>query len=336
MSKTEVQPPPYNERGRAYSPSVARNSHFKSPSARPRNTSGSPNAPRDMPRSERRSPELVRRVSPVARFDHSPEHSKKRPAPARSMEPELPSLIQRRGPEAIAKMPRLHLDQEKAHNAYPEAAPQMARSAPPHQHSFGPDAHLPPPSRLFRARERDFGYAPLSNDAAYDDPRKVSPSHTVYYDPVSAPSSATPRTFMPHAAALPSPAYHANHLGHGRPDYASDASDETYQRMSANKMQFLALFSDFYESLSDSRTLKVTLEYQIRSSNALLHTLQRSNKVFDETVDRRVRQESQAWESRFARLEDRLDRMDARLADALAHITAEPRADLAVKPDHHG
>ena len=81
-----------------------------------------------------------------------------------------------------------------------------------------------------------------------------------------------------------------------------------------NKMHFLSLFSDFFDSLQDSRTLKANLEYQIRSSNTLLQTLQRSNRVLEETVDRRVREETASWHARVERLEEQLERTNAELA----------------------
>ncbi|WFD07550.1 hypothetical protein MVES1_002917 [Malassezia vespertilionis] len=97
----------------------------------------------------------------------------------------------------------------------------------------------------------------------------------------------------------------------------------------ANKIQFLSLFSDFFDSLSDSRTLKATLEYQIRSSNTLLQTLQRSSNVFDETVERRIRHESDAMESRFARLEGKVDDAIRRMDEAIASLANESTQNAA-------
>ena len=104
----------------------------------------------------------------------------------------------------------------------------------------------------------------------------------------------------------------------GRVTDASDAELASAPPRSpmAQKAQFLSLFSDFFDSLADSRTLKATLEHQIRASHTLLQTLQRSNEVFEQAVEQRVKQETMAWETHFARLEERIKHLESRLPDA--------------------
>lgn len=80
----------------------------------------------------------------------------------------------------------------------------------------------------------------------------------------------------------------------------------------SNKTQFLALFSNFYDSLQDSRTLKATLEDQVRRSNTLLQTLQRSARVLELTVERRLNAERSVWESKVQALEERCQRLERR------------------------
>ncbi|KAL8279267.1 hypothetical protein RQP46_008304 [Phenoliferia psychrophenolica] len=58
----------------------------------------------------------------------------------------------------------------------------------------------------------------------------------------------------------------------------------------SSKAAFLSLFSTFYDSLSDSRVLAHTLEDQIRRSSSLLHTLHESGKVFEDMLDKRVKE----------------------------------------------
>lgn len=94
---------------------------------------------------------------------------------------------------------------------------------------------------------------------------------------------------------------------------------EAPQGSAPNKAHFLSLFSSFYDSLSDSRALKTTLEHQINASNALLQTLQRSSQVLEDAVEQRVRQYTQVWESRLSRMEERLARIEARLAEPAEH-----------------
>lgn len=306
------------ERSRPHSPSAARDAVFKSPDLREMHASSSSSA-RGEPYRRGRPLDGPQRLSPAACF--RPDMPRKRAAPRSPADDPPPSLIQRRGE---AKVPRLVLDarpEGAAHPAPYEAAPSLpaAHSAPAHQRAFGPDARLPSPSHLFRAREREPGRIP-HHLGDLELPRKTSPTPSSPYEPGSAH-----RLSVPHLA-MSSPAFHSSHIGHGtRPEHlaASDAESEALPpRSPANKMQFLSLFSDFFDSLSDSRTLKATLEHQIRASNALLQSLQRSNHVFDETVDLRIREASQAWESRFARLEEHLERLETRLNDALSHLSA--------------
>lgn len=80
----------------------------------------------------------------------------------------------------------------------------------------------------------------------------------------------------------------------------------------SSKTQFLSLFSNFYDSLNDSRTLKATLEDQVRRSNTLLQTLQRSARVLEMTVDRRLQEERAIWEAKVDALEDRCRRLEAK------------------------
>ena len=58
----------------------------------------------------------------------------------------------------------------------------------------------------------------------------------------------------------------------------------------SSKAAFLSLFSTFYDSLSDSRVLAHTLEDQIRRSSSLLRTLHESGKVFEDMLDKRVKE----------------------------------------------
>ncbi|WFD29837.1 hypothetical protein MSPP1_000850 [Malassezia sp. CBS 17886] len=280
------------------------------------------------------------------------------PAPKKN----YPSLVQRRGNSALAKAPNLYID-ASADTTPPQTSasrhvsdpprtghrPASVRSAPPQQLAFGAESRLPPPSHLLRARDREVSGRSSGDAVADADMRRTAaPYNSTAQDPYAhmPPSAGTPRLFVQHPSTLPSPAYHTSHFGsnvaHAYSDNHSPGAERTQAEAAwprepldgppprspvGNKMQFLSLFSDFFDSLSDSRTLKTNLEYQIKSSNALLHTLQRSSKVFEETVERRIRQETRTWESLTAKVEKRLDDMDARLqslADRLDASAAEP------------
>ncbi|KAI3623342.1 hypothetical protein GLX27_003749 [Malassezia furfur] len=311
------------DRGRPISPLHARDAAFRSPEGR--EPLGTPASTRiDTYRPAPLASDSAQRLSPITRY--MAESSRKRPLSARAVTDESipPSLIQRRA-ETSAKVPRLALD-PTVDAPVPRTHALEAHSAPAHQPAFGPEARLPSPSHLFRARERDAGRVPPLSANDLDSSHRSSPTQASAYE-ANGQTPSAPRFALPHMA-MPSPAFHSSHFGASRPRAelgAPDADAEAVSsRLAANRVQFLSLFSDFFDSLSDSRTLKATLEHQIRASNTLLQTLQRSNKVFDEATDRRVRQESQLWESRFARLESRLDRIEARLADLAQHAPPTP------------
>ncbi|WFC96756.1 hypothetical protein MBRA1_003418 [Malassezia brasiliensis] len=311
------------DRGRPISPLQNREATRRNPEVR--DPIGTPATTRvDAYRHAPLAPDSAQRLSPIPRY--MPDPARKRPLAARAAadEPGAPSLIQRRA-ETAAKVPRLALEQA-ADTAAPRTYAFETRSAPAHQPVFGPEARLPSPSHLFRTRERDAGRMPPHAASDLDSPHRSSPTQVSAYD-AGGPTPSAPRFALPQMA-MPSPAFHSSHFGASRPraergPHDADA-EAVSSRLAANRVQFLSLFSDFFDSLTDSRTLKATLEHQIRASNTLLQTLQRSDKVFEEATDARVRQESQLWEARFARLESRLDRIEARLADLVQHTPPPP------------
>ncbi|PWN34821.1 uncharacterized protein FA14DRAFT_34586 [Meira miltonrushii] len=159
--------------------------------------------------------------------------------------------------------------------------------------------------------------------------------------------SATPltasRAFVPQTATLPSPAYHTTKFigqagGAGPINASVNANNHSSSREQvppgprtagfnppatarlpdhlrsppSSKTQFLSLFSNFYDSLQDSRTLKATLEDQVRRSNTLLQTLRSSARVLEVTVERRLNSERAIWEQKVHALEERCRRLERR------------------------
>ena len=161
--------------------------------------------------------------------------------------------------------------------------------------------------------------------------------------PSGTPLTAS-RAFVPQTATLPSPAYHTTKFigqagGAGVPINANaNANNHSSLREQvppgprtagfnppvtarlpdhlrsppSSKTQFLSLFSNFYDSLQDSRTLKATLEDQVRRSNTLLQTLRNSARVLEVTVERRLNTERSVWEQKVHALEERCRRLERR------------------------
>lgn len=185
-------------------------------------------------------------------------------------------------------------------------------------------------------------YAPSSHSHP---PTQQQPhaSHRHALSSASTPLSAIrPNAFVPQTATLPSPAYHTTHFMRNPMGAGSQGTDprqasgaivappktaglnppptarlpEHLRSPPSSKTQFLSLFSNFYDSLTDSRTLKATLEDQVRRSNTLLQTLQKSSRVLELTVDRRVREERTLWEAKVHSLEQRCLRLEKQLGTA--------------------
>lgn len=159
------------------------------------------------------------------------------------------------------------------------------------------------------------------------------------------PQTSRASAFIPQTATLPSPAYHTTQFIRQSPGSAvpsqppgtatASVAPPNLQPTSASlkstppnpphtarlpdhlrsppssKTQFLSLFSNFYDSLTDSRTLKATLEDQVRRSNTLLQTLQKSAHVLEMTVDRRLKEERSIWEAKIEALEERCRQLEA-------------------------
>ncbi|CAO1623822.1 unnamed protein product [Parajaminaea phylloscopi] len=250
---------------------------------------------------------------------------------------------------------------------YPKpSGPQAAyREGPPQgQHGGPPGAYSPPNSG---GRGTEMGGSPAM---APGGPGSVYGSLGPQQSAAPGPTPLTAR-FAPQTANLPSPAYNTTRLlqsgtggGHfggsgaggvGGPRTAAlpiglptSRLPDSLRSPPSSKTQFLSLFSNFYDSLQDSRTLKATLEDQVKRSNTLLQMLQKSSKVLEATVDRKIREERGVWEKRVKRLEAKVRRLeggegtesedeasDAGLDDTAATAGADAvksEADLAQQP----
>ena len=318
-SKTIIEP----DQASARSPSLSTSSaDGGGNSARTSPSHLLPRYPIDAMEPPRKGPRLEPRLSP--RPDALSEH--------RSTLGPYPTLVQRRAEKSMQKVPNLYLTPSTdCEVSEADTIGPSVRSTPPQQRHFSSDARLPPPSTLFRVSQRES--LPENEDARKRQLPTALHQHDLQgYFPTPG---GTPRLHLPAQGALPSPAYHTvrmdphtprvnverMHPAYEHPTRVTDASDADLtsappRSPMAQKAQFLSLFSDFFDSLADSRTLKATLEHQIRASHTLLQTLQRSNEVFEQAVEQRVKQEAMAWETHFARLEARIKQLESRLLDA--------------------
>ncbi|WFD00663.1 hypothetical protein MYAM1_003414 [Malassezia yamatoensis] len=258
---------------------------------------------------------------------HGAETSLKRGSHRAVPDDAPPSLIQRRN-ETGAKVPRLTLDQQGEAPGYRTLhldPMSMSRSAPAHHSAFGNESNHPGSPLYLRQRERGPNRLPRGPLREPDQLPRPSSPHVFTYDSHGAYGGVS-RAYVP-PLAMNSPAYHANASSQRpvpkHPYETEPDGDSSSLQLGSNRAQFLSLFSNFYDSLSDSRTLKATLEHQIHASNTLLQTLQRSNQVLEDSVDRRIHQQSQGFELRFSRLEYRLDQIEQRMEEALRRLSPD-------------
>lgn len=256
---------------------------------------------------------------------------------ARSAPPSKLSFSEREPPSAPSSDPR---------GGPPRGEPGFASSSPHYPPGIVHTQRGGPPSRMYPEghngahgqtilRSPPHGrHTPISGGEPPCSSARLGPGGSG--PPQLPPSSSTPLTsrFVPHTATLPSPAYHTTRMMQGpagnsmlpqgsgpsvqappkttnlTPGPPTARIPDHLRSPPSSKTQFLSLFSNFYDSLSDSRMLKATLEDQVRRSNALLQTLQKSSKVLEATVDRKIREERSVWESKVKHLEARIARLE--------------------------
>lgn len=167
------------------------------------------------------------------------------------------------------------------------------------------------------------------------------------YPSYPGPTPVTSR-FVPQTATLPSPAYHTTRFAQngGGPSHSSNSmaapgslplprtNNNSYppsggssqipststrlipdhlRSPPSSKDHFLSLFSNFYDSLSDSRTLKLTLEDQVRRCNTLLTTLSKTTNVLEATVERKLKEERVIWRGEVEGLREENGRLRKRM-----------------------
>ncbi|BGP43653.1 hypothetical protein JCM10449v2_007698 [Rhodotorula kratochvilovae] len=188
---------------------------------------------------------------------------------------------------------RLAAPQQPQTTRLPSLARATGSSRPHSQHGHGLPPHsagmqgfhphplqaFPPPS----AMGASYAGGPLS---------PLPPLSASIAAPGAPPVSMNSPSFSalpPHSAGLAAPPSSSAHPTH-----------------SASKQAFLALFSTFYDSLSDSRVLTASLDVQLARAAQLLATLQQAEASFDAAVGAVRAEGERRWrgvEERLARLE---------------------------------
>lgn len=199
------------------------------------------------------------------------------PATNGSSQPPPPQSASRREPYPSVTQPvqrDTSYHPREREREQPRPAPSFQQ--PPHSSAHG---HFPGSAHAYasNAQQQQQFQAPPRSARPYQSP----PSR---HSPPSAHSHSHSHSQQPGPHGQPSPLPPMSSQN-THPGDVKSAAPQT-----SSKAAFLSLFSTFYDSLSDSRVLAHTLEDQIRRSSSLLHTLHESGKVFEDMLDKRVKE----------------------------------------------
>ncbi|GAA5908945.1 hypothetical protein JCM8208_007125 [Rhodotorula glutinis] len=186
-----------------------------------------------------------------------------------------------------SSMQGYHLHHPQLHAQHPSSSSSAWHGPPP---PGGPLSPLPPLGESMPAPGAPGG-PPLPSPAF-----TTLPPHSAGLAP-HAPYHHGARPGSSHGA--PPPPLHPPTSSHGQHGHPSAPSPST-------KQAFLSLFSNFYDSLSDSRVLTASLDQQLVRAGQLLTTLQQAEQALDAAV-LDVRREG---ERRWAAIEERLVRLE--------------------------
>ncbi|KAK4703530.1 hypothetical protein P7C70_g2686, partial [Phenoliferia sp. Uapishka_3] len=175
-----------------------------------------------------------------------------------------------------------HPREREQHQLHRQSLP-LGQGPPPPPHSVS-HPHYPATAHSFHPN-------PQQQQQMQPPPRSArpytnnSPPTNSHHSPPSAHHLSHSQQSVQHAQHSPLPPHTA------QPQLQQQQQQQQQGNpQNSSKAAFLSLFSTFYDSLSDSRVLAQTLEDQIRRSSSLLHTLHESGKVFEDMLDKRVKE----------------------------------------------
>uniref|UniRef100_A0A1D1YUQ4 Uncharacterized protein n=1 Tax=Anthurium amnicola TaxID=1678845 RepID=A0A1D1YUQ4_9ARAE len=142
----------------------------------------------------------------------------------------------------------------------------------------------------------------------------ISPHNIDDVRPNSAASSPLP---------LPSPSPRFSRVSKS---VASPTSHTNGEQQS--KESFINLFESFYDTVADTRSLKVTLEDQIRKTTTLLQTLQASGSMIESLVRGHFREMQREVVKDLMALEKRLSKVEERIRSSSTVVGMSPSPPL--------
>ncbi|CAG8645115.1 7376_t:CDS:2, partial [Funneliformis mosseae] len=95
-----------------------------------------------------------------------------------------------------------------------------------------------------------------------------------------------------------------------------------------SKESFIHLFDSFYDTVADTRSLKTTLEDQIRKTTTLLQTLQASGSMIESLVRGHFREMQREVVNDLMTLEKRLSKVEERIRSSAAVVGMGPSPPL--------
>ncbi|CAG8595186.1 16738_t:CDS:2 [Cetraspora pellucida] len=184
------------------------------------------------------------------------------------------------------------------------------------------------------SRQSAFGY-PLSTNSAF------RPTHSASFN------ANINGLISPHNAEDGSPMVSPAASIRSNPSNPSNLNSPTSvsNEEKPSKESFIHLFDNFYDTVSDTRSLKTTLEDQIRRTTTLLQTLQASGAMIESLVrghfremKREVIKDMTALEKRLSKIEERVLSNAANTGMSLSppHDTDRRLSDISTVSDDMG
>jgi hypothetical protein len=122
---------------------------------------------------------------------------------------------------------------------------------------------------------------------------------------------------------LPSPSPRLSRISKSVTSPMSHANGEQQ-----SKESFINLFESFYDTVADTRSLKTTLEDQIRKTTTLLQTLQASGSMIESLVRGHFREMQREVVKDLMTLEKRLSKVEERMRSSAAVVGMSPSPPL--------
>lgn len=163
---------------------------------------------------------------------------------------------------------------------------------------------------------------PLSANSAFRPTNTHSASTSASINGLISPHNVEDVRFNSVSSSpLPSPSPRLTHI-------SKPATSPLSHGEQPSKESFIHLFDSFYDTVADTRSLKTTLEDQIRKTTTLLQTLQASGSMIESLVRGHFREMQRELVKDLMTLEKRLSKVEEHMRNSAAVVGMSPSPPL--------